>query len=119
MPRAIRGVKTLVRESIRPHLEAMASHIAAPLRLEICIQSEGCTPSVWSADFHPGTVTLKEGTLDGLHVLLKIDFRQCAALLEQELSWENDMRRVSGDLAYFSRLFDAWTAAVRERKGRS
>ena len=117
-PRAIRGVKRLMRETIQPHLELMASHIAAPLRLEIHIQSESCTPSVWGADFHPGTIRLEEGKLNGLHVMLKIDFKQCAALVEQELSWEKDMRRVSGDLAYFSRLFDAWTAAVRERKGR-
>ncbi len=37
-PRAIRGVKKLMRETIKPHLEAMAPHIDAPLRLEIRIQ---------------------------------------------------------------------------------
>jgi hypothetical protein len=118
-PRAIRGVKKLMREKIRPHLEVMASHVAAPLRLEIRIQSEGCTPSFWGADFQPGAVKLKEGQLDDIHVALHIDFKESAALLEQELSWDNIMKHVYGDLAYFSKLFDAWNAAVRERKGRS
>ena len=49
-PRAIRGVKKLMREKIRPHLEAMAPHIDAPLRLEIRLESEGCEPSPWFAD---------------------------------------------------------------------
>lgn len=116
-PRAIRGVKKLMREKLRPHLEAMAPHIDAPLRLEIRIESEGRKPSSWMVVFKPGFLSVKEEEPHAINASLHIDFKECATLLERELSEENIMQQVYGDLSRFSTLFNAWNSAVKERTG--
>ena len=96
--------------------EAMAPHIDAPLRLEIRIRSEGCKPSSWLVVFEPGSVRVQQGEPHAINVSLYMDFKECAALLEQKLSGENMMRQVYGDLSRFSTLFNAWNAVVSAKR---
>ncbi len=116
-PCTIRGVKKLMREKIRPHIEAMAPYIDEPLRLGICIESEGHKPSWWLVVFESGLVRIKEEEAYAINVSLHIDFKECAALLEQKLSEENIMQQVYGDMSYYSVLLNAWNSAVKERIG--
>jgi hypothetical protein len=113
--RAIRGVKELMRETITPHLEAMTTHIDTPLRLEIVIESKGCKPSPWSADFKPGSVTVVEGEASSIKASLHVDIDDWPEFIKRDLSWDNVMKELYGDSSRFSTLFEAWNAALDEQ----
>ena len=111
--RAIGGAKKLMQETIKPHLETMARHISAPLRLEIVIRSHGCEDSPWSVEFQPGSVTVVEGEASSVNVLLKVDIDVWPEFIKRKLSWEeNMMRELWGDTSHFPTLLDAWNAAL-------
>ena len=114
-PRKLKGAKQVMREKIVPRLEAMAPHIDAPLRLGVRLESEGCEPLEWLADFESGAVTIEEREPTAINASLHIDMEKSSAFLGQELSSDNIMHEVWGDLSRFSTLFDAWNAVVRKR----
>ena len=94
--RAIGGAKKLMQETIKPHLETMAMHISAPLRLEIVIRSHGCKDSPWSVEFQPGSVTVVEGEASSVNVLLKVDIDVWPEFIKRKLSWKENMMKNSG-----------------------
>jgi hypothetical protein len=94
----------------------MAAHIQARLRLWIRIRSEGCAESQWVAVFDRGSLQLQEGEPQvQIDAIVNVRVEDEIALQDRELSFKNVGHEVFGDMAYFSRLFDAWNAALRGR----
>jgi hypothetical protein len=114
-PPLTRVARKLMRQNVRPHLEAVAGHLNSPLRLGIKIDAEGHLPSLWWADLKPPTVSIDEGDFHGVNVILHINFTECEALLEQELTQEKMWKHFTGHLTDMFKLFDAWNAAVQAR----
>lgn len=119
MLRRLVGVKKLMEEKLRPHLEAMAPYVNKPLSLEIRIESEGYEERAWLAGFTRGSLTVEDSTNQSLNLSLHVHRDDILELLDRELTVDEDAEKVYGDIGRYMELFRPWNRAIRNRPKKS